>query len=314
MTGGLAAVFPPLIMFAFLSCSRGDNMIALSGLTMGTTWSVKVVPGSPAGPGTPGKPPATKPAAAEREKIWDLVDARLNAVNERMSHYLATSEVTRFNEFDSTEPAQPPSEEEIHQLLGITGIAHLPLDTKSLTLSKDDPAVHINLSSVAKGYGVDQVADALLDAGYRNFMVEVGGEVRVHGHRADGQPWHVAVERPQFAGRSLQEVVTINNGSFATSGDYRNFREVDGRLVSHIIDPNTGRPVGHSLAAVSVLDSLCVRADGFATALLVLGPDKGFALADSLHIAALFLIRKDRDQIEEKATPGFRALLGKPLN
>jgi thiamine biosynthesis lipoprotein len=334
-----------LTLFALtvISCSRdSDPTINLNGLTMGTTWSVKAVPDV-----------SDESAAAKRQAIWDLVDAQLNAVNDRMSHYLETSEISQFNNSSAStpfsisqdtadvlrealrigeitsgalditvgplvdawgfgppgEPPESPSNKEIEQLLKTTGLEHLHLDIAASTLTKDNPAVRINLSSIAKGYGVDRVADALLDAGYNNFMVEIGGEVRVNGHRTDGQPWHVAVERPQLSGRSLQEVLTLNKGSLATSGDYRIFRELDGRRVSHIIDPHTGRPVDHSLASVSVFDSLCIRADGFATALLVLGPDRGFELAEELELAALFLTRNNRDQIEEKATTRFKELL-----
>ncbi len=348
LTRSYLAVLLPLIVLVTFACSRtSDRTMNLSGLTMGTIWSVKVVPDD-----------RNESPAGKREVLWDLVDAQLTAVNDRMSHYLATSEISRFNDSRATTPfsispetaavldealrignltdgalditvgplvdawgfgppsAPPhsPSNEEIGTLLETTGSEHLRLDMAASTLTKDDPAVRINLSSIAKGYGVDRVAEALLGAGYRNFMVEIGGEVRVHGHRADGQPWHVAVERPQLSGRSLQEVLMLNEGSFATSGDYRNFREVDGRRVSHIIDPHTGRPVDHSLASVSVFDTLCVRADGFATALLVLGPDRGFALAEKLQLAALFLMRNERGQIVEKATSRFEKLLGESLN
>ncbi|UCH84848.1 MAG: FAD:protein FMN transferase [Candidatus Latescibacterota bacterium] len=328
-----------LVALSTMSCSTdSQDTIELSGLTMGTTWSVKVVTDSQ--------------SASSRQTIWDLINEQIDTVNDRMSHYLDTSELSRFNASTSTkpfpisratadvlraairigevtdgalditvgplvdawgfgppgEPPEPPSDETIAQLLAITGLNHLDLDHASSTVAKDNPRVRVNLASIAKGYGVDRVAETLEGAGYDNYMVEIGGEVRVSGHRKDGQPWNLAVERPQTNGRSRHTVLAITEGSLATSGDYRFYRDTDGGRISHIIDPRTGRPIHHALASVTVFDSLCINADGFATALLVLGQDEGFELAEKLGLAALFLIRTDDGNIEERVTSNFNGM------
>ena len=122
------------------------------------------------------------------------------------------------------------------------------------------------------------------------------------------RPWRIGIESP-VAGGGIQRVVSLRDRAMATSGDYRNAREVDGRWLSHTIDPRTGRPVEHRLASVSVVAERCVVADGLATALEVLGPDDGHALAVEQGWAALFLSRDEDGAILERATPAFSALL-----
>jgi thiamine biosynthesis lipoprotein len=135
----------------------------------------------------------------------------------------------------------------------------------------------------------------------------VGGEVRTRGRNAAGEPWRIAIERPDTAQRAFQEVVPLSDLAMATSGDYRNFYEQDGVRFSHTIDPRTGRPIQHRLASVSVIDPVCMRADGYATALMVLGEEEGFKLAEEQGLAALFLVRKG-DGFEERATAAFKTL------
>ncbi len=207
------------------------------------------------------------------------------------------------------EMVKPPSPAEIEGLLGATGHRHLQLDTQGPTLSKLNPDLRIDLSAVAKGYAIDRVASALSASDYDRFMVEVGGEIRVRGSNPDGEPWRLAVERPQEVGRALHTVVALSEGSLATSGDYRHYREVNGNRISHIIDPRSGRPISHGLASVSVIDELCVRADGLSTALLVLGPEQGFALALELDLPALFLVRDQLGDLRKMATPEFDELM-----
>jgi len=201
-----------------------------------------------------------------------------------------------------------PSEAIIAELLEATGHQHLVFDPSAPSLAKRVVALELDLSAVAKGYAVDLVAEALVGEGYERYLVEVGGEVRVHGANPADQPWRLAVERPQEVGRSLHTVVAFGEGSLATSGDYRNYRDLEGVRVSHIIDPRSGRPITHGLASVSVVDPSCARADGLATALLVLGPVDGFALASALDLPALFLERDGDGGFTERATPRFDTL------
>ena len=215
--------------------------------------------------------------------------------------------------------ATAPSPERIESMRRRVGYAALFPDTAKHTLRKTVPALDVDLSAIAKGYGVDRVGLALEALGHRDYMVEIGGEVRARGRRMDGARWRIAVEKPVPHERVLHGVVELEDRSMATSGDYRNFYDLDGRRMSHTIDPRTGRPVAHALASVTVLHERCTEADAYATALNVLGPDDGFALATQLGLAALFTAREpsgatttqagDAPGLVVRATPTFPKLL-----
>ncbi len=190
------------------------------------------------------------------------------------------------------ENAPIPSQGAVNTALEQVGMArHLSLDSKGLR--KLRPDVSVNLSAIAKGYGVDRVAQALVLAGVENYLVEIGGDLATQGHNAAGAPWRVGIEKPQAHGREIQLVVSVSGLGMATSGDYRNFVMHEGKRFSHIIDPVTGRPITHGLASVTVLAETGTRADGWATALLVMGDTAGLKVADSLGIAAYFIVRQD---------------------
>jgi thiamine biosynthesis lipoprotein len=308
-------------------------------MAMGTTWSVKIV--------------ATSLDAGRQQALETAIVAELDFVNERMSHYLDTSELSRFNDAADGEPVpvsaelldvleralaigeltggaldvtvgplvdawgfgppgqppEPPSDAEILRLLAATGPEHVTLDRDTSTLQKAVPGLQLDLSAIAKGYAVDRVAEALTAEGLDRFLVEIGGELRAQGTNETGQPWQLAVERPRTEGRSVHRIVPLTGGSLATSGDYRNYYEVEGRRISHILDPRTGRPLSHRLASVSVVEPLCVRADALATALMVLGPEEGYRLAEELNLAALFLVRNEDGAFTELSTAPFQAVL-----
>lgn len=173
-------------------------------------------------------------------------------------------------------------------------------------LWKDAPR-RLDLSAIAKGLGVDEVYGVLDALGYSNFLVEIGGEVRVKG-RKEGLGWQIAVEKPTRGERQVAEVLALSNTAVATSGDYRNYREIDGVAYSHTIDPSTGRPATHNLASVTVADESCAMADGWATTLLVLGPTEGFQLAVRQNLPAMF-IERTADGFSVKYTPRFERLL-----
>ena len=134
--------------------------------------------------------------------------------------------------------------------------------------------------------------------------------MRTSGRNAAGQPWRIGIERPDDAGRTPYRALPLEGLSMATSGDYRNYYEKDGQRFSHTIDPRTGRPVSHRLASVSVVHERCVAADGWATALMVLGETDGYQLAVEQGLAALFLVRNGDGGFSEKATPAFSSLFG----
>ena len=173
---------------------------------------------------------------------------------------------------------------------------------------KHHPELTVELSAIAPGYAVDRIAHALEQLECRHFMVELGGEIRAKGHNAQGNFWRIGIEKPITTGREVQRVVRLNNQSLSTSGDYRNYIEQDGVRLSHTIDPATGRPISHNLASVTVVADNCAWADGVATALMVMGPEKGMALAEQQGIAAYFIIRKSPEGFVEKFSPAFLAL------
>lgn len=188
----------------------------------------------------------------------------------------------------------------------------------NVTVSETPPALQkgplesvLDLSAVAKGYGVDAIAELLESRGFEHFMVEVGGEVRARGRRVD-RPWRVGVEKADAppAGSAedrMQKVVALWDQALATSGDYRNFFEIEGRRYSHTIDPRTGRPVEHNLATVTVLADTCREADALATALSVLGPAEGYDWAEARGVAALFVSREPGDRLIETKTHAWDA-------
>jgi thiamine biosynthesis lipoprotein len=206
------------------------------------------------------------------------------------------------------QPPTPPSAEEIDRLLDRVGWERLELDEGAGAVHKTNPELSLDLSAIAKGYGVDQVAEALDRTGVESYMVEVGGEVRTRGMNDEGAPWRIAIERPEDAGRALHLVLPLSDLALATSGDYRNYYETEGRRISHTIDPRTGHPITHRFTSASVVDRECVLADAWATALLVLGPD-GIDLAEDLGLAAFFLEREPGGGFVEYKTTAFESLL-----
>lgn len=163
----------------------------------------------------------------------------------------------------------------------------------------------IDLSGVAKGYAVDQVAELFETMGLEVFMVEIGGEIRTRGRKTDGQSWKIGVESPRTDARSVQRILDVSGWAVATSGDYRNFFEKNGQRYSHTIDPATGYPVTHDMASVTVLMHEAAQADALATALLVMGPEKALLFANTHNLAALFIVR-DGAAYTEVASGSFR--------
>lgn len=202
-----------------------------------------------------------------------------------------------------------PASIDIQLALERVGMDKIKLsDSDSPALRKLHPEVYLDLSAIAKGYAVDRLAEHLESLGIQNYMAEIGGEMRVKGANARREPWHIAIEKPSPAGRNVFTVTTPGNRAVATSGDYRNYFEQDGKHYSHTIDPRNGRPVDNSLASVTVLADNCMHADAMATALMVLGPEQGYALAVSEKLPAIFIVRK-ADGFETRATPVMEPLI-----
>lgn len=176
-------------------------------------------------------------------------------------------------------------------------------------LQKLVPTLQLDFDGIAPGYAVDGIADRIEALGVRDYLVEIGGEVRARGQSPAGRAWRVAVEVPLAGERKPYTLVELDGLAVSTSGDYRDFRIVDGQRVSHTIDPRTGAPVTHGLASVCVVHPSAAHADAYATALMVLGPEEGLAIAVRLGLAALFVERTgDGRKFTERSTPAFERL------
>ena len=205
-----------------------------------------------------------------------------------------------------------PGTEEIEETAATVGYRFLESRRSPPGLRKLVDGLRVDLSGIAKGHGVDRLA-ALLDArGCTDYLIDIGGEVRVRGLNPQGVPWRIGIELPA-AGGGVESgtVLSLSEGAVATSGDYRNFRTIGGTRFSHTIDPRTGRPVAHDLASVTVLAETAALADGLATLINVLGPDDGLAFARRRGLAALVLMRREGG-LDRRYTETMRDHLGNP--
>jgi thiamine biosynthesis lipoprotein len=297
----------------------------LTGRTMGTTYTVKVVTGY----------------FGSVDGLQEKIDRRLDEINRSISPYLKDSEISRFNRFqqvgkefqisadflrvmktaarlyeisggawDGTvgplvdvggfgrgeSPGRVPPAETIAALLGDVGFDKIDI-RDSGALVKRRASVSLDLSSVGQGYGVDQLVETMRAAGFTDYLVEIGGEIYAAGARPDGRPWRVGISRPTAGARpdDLYKVVFLRDQAFSTSGDYRQFFVQDGIRYSHHIDPITGYPVRNGVVSVSILAGNCTFADGLGTAVLVLGVEKGLALLDRLEGVEGFLVAEAAD-------------------
>ncbi|KFK92355.1 MULTISPECIES: FAD:protein FMN transferase [unclassified Serratia (in: enterobacteria)] len=311
----------------------------LDGKTMGTYYSIRFVPGE--------ETPAVETLRSEIDKRLEQVNdqmstyrpeselSRFNAsreVNKPFPVSAATTEVVlealRINRvtdgaLDVTvgplvnlwgfgpegRPNKVPSAAELALRRSWTGIDKLSVEGNALV--KRIPELYVDLSAIAKGYGVDVIAEYLQSQHIKNYMVDIGGEVRTRGHNGEKKPWRIAIERP-VAGGEQQAHLVIEPGemSIATSGDYRNYFEYDGVRYSHTIDPSTGKPIAHHLVSVTVISPQCMTADGLATGLNVLGPERGMALAELMGIPVLMIV-KTAAGFEEHYSEAFKPYLKK---
>lgn len=313
-----------------------STFVQLRGATMGTSYTVKVVGeldeagqraladaveralGGVDGAMSTYKPeselsrlnrlPADTPFHASPELRLVLEEARrVHALSGGAFDVTVGPLVNRWGFGPGKKHDAPPDDGELAALRARVGDALLRWEGDTLLKARAD--VYVDLSAIAKGYGVDKVAEAIEAGGHERYLVEVGGEVRVRGTNPDGKPWQVGVEKPVGgADQPVQEVVPLGTGSLATSGDYRNYYERDGKRISHTIDARTGRPIEHRLASVTVIHPSCTTADALATALNVLGPEAGLELATREKLAALFIVRTEAGEFELRRTPEFDAL------
>lgn len=315
------------------SCARAPQEIALSGPTMGTTYSVKV---------------AAPPAGIDASAIRLTIDAVLESIDRDMSGYRDDSTLSRFNASASTDwfgvsddlikvvdeslkvaelsqgalditvaplvnlwgmgPAGPrtelPTDDEVNQARASVGYQKLKVRERPAALRKELPELTIDLNAVAPGFAVDLLYARLSAMGIVNFMIDIGGEVRAHGRNAKGEFWRIAVERPVDAEPEPYAIVQLDDMAVTTSGEYRHYVMHDGHRYSHTIDPRTGRPVEHTLASVVVVAPTALEADAWATALNVLGTDSGYALAQQRDMPVMFIVDA-AGKLKSRMTPQF---------
>jgi len=323
----------------FLLCACGTNVapeVELVGNTMGTQFSVKLAAGD-AVEDAVHLQKAVKDALGHVEQMMStfMPDSEISRFNNSTStdwlsvseefclsveEALAISALTD-GSFDITVGPlvnlwgfgpgdiidEPPADENISTMLRSVGYRHLQADCARPALKKNVAELVLDMSALGKGYATDRVAAVLDQAGIENYLIEVGGELRLRGHNAKNAKWAIGIEVPLPNQRSPHTIVHLSDTAMATSGDYRNYFEADGKRYSHTIDTRTGWPVTHSLASVTVVDNDGFRADALATALLVMGPDAGMELATRESLAVLFLLRTETG-IEELSTPAFEQL------
>ena len=316
----------------FVSCTPAPQQISVSGETMGTTYHIRYVTANP---------------NHSPERVKERVDAVLEQVNSQMSTYDPNSELSLFNQRQTTDPVvisrsletvvrraleigaetnglldvtvgplvnlwgfgplgrpeRVPSGEQLQAIRKQIGYQYLTVENHQLT--KAIPDLYVDLSTIAKGYGVDRVAVLLEQMEIKNYLVEIGGEMRMRGTKPGEQPWRIAVEQPVSLDRAVQRIIEPGNNAVATSGDYRNYFEEDGVRYSHIIDPRTGYPIQHNLVSVTVISETCMDADAYATALTVMGAEQALAFANQKGLAVL-LVTRENDQFKEYTSTAFK--------
>jgi FAD:protein FMN transferase len=319
--------------------SVGDGPVeAFSGFTMGSQYTVKlggVAPSTAAVHGLPQRVQAAFDRVDHGMSIF-RADSEVSLFNraaagvaqpvssELLAVLTAAARVSAWSEgafdvtvaplvqswgFGTDKNPGVPSVELVRAGRSALGWQRIELDAQSRTVSKASSGLQINLGGIAKGYGVDLAAETLDQAGVADYMVELGGEVRTRGVNAMGKPWRIGIEEPDALPQRARHVVPLSGRAMATSGDYRIYFMHEGRRYSHEIDPASGAPIAHGLASVTVVSDDCMQADALATALIVLGPARGWQLAQATGVAAQFMLRGALGSVvEEQMTDAFAEL------
>jgi thiamine biosynthesis lipoprotein len=325
-----------LALMSLLSgCGNGDSMESFSGPTMGSTYSIKYV--------RQGDLPAQASVRGDVEKILADVDQqmstyrsdsdieRFNVSPAHSCQAMPTSilELVRVGEqlseqsegaFDLTvEPLlnlwgfgpqareeKVPSAQALAEARQRVGHGHLRIEGDQLC---KDAAVEVDFNSIAAGYAVDTIATRLDEAGIHNYLVEVTGELKAAGRKADGSPWRIALEEPRDDRQVAERVIAVDGYGLSTSGDYRNYFQQGGQRFSHTFDARSGAPVSHNLASVTVIHPSALMADGLSTLLLILGPERGWDYAEKHEIGAFFVMRADTGFVT-RSSHAFQRLSG----
>lgn len=314
----ILCLFIMLVCLAACDMSSQRTMFVLAGPIMGTDYRITVVTDS----------------VVDQEKLHQNLLLEMNKVNDSMSHYFPSSELSKLNNapanqainlsdklnqvmtealliskqsngaFDVTlgpiidlwgfgangTITEQPSLSEMKAISQSVGYSRLSLQEG--VLIKGHSNTQINLSAIAKGFAVDQVAQTLEKNNFHNYLINIGGELKAAGVNSDSQSWRVGIEKPELLG-GIQQIITLNNEAVATSGDYLNYVIIDGQQYSHTIDPTTLSPVLHRLASVSVIHQNASTADALATAIMAMGEVQGLKFAEQQQLAAYLVVRDD---------------------
>jgi FAD:protein FMN transferase len=320
-----------LTALCLVACSREPQELVLSGPTMGTTYNIKVV-GTPANVdagavrraidevlasidvemSTYRDDSAVSRFNAVRSTQWIDVPAglaRVVAVAQRVSErsggafdITVAPLVQAWGFSASGEPEKLPTDLQIARLRDRIGYRLLDVRVApTAALRKHQPELTIDVNGVAPGYAVDVLAARFIALGYHDFMIDIGGEVLARGRNASGALWRIAVERPQDTDPQPFTIIELDNRSVTTSGEYRHYFDRDGQRYSHTIDPLSGHPIP-SHGSVAVIGATSLEIDAWATALNVLGPDKGLEVAEREGIAAMYVIVEGAELHARKST------------
>ncbi len=325
-----------LMSLSLAACKGGADVLSLSGATMGTNYSVTAL---------------DHERALDKAAVKQALETALADVNSKMSNWDPSSEVSRFNAHASVAPVSVSDDlakvvrasQGVHRAsdgqFDITlgpvieawgfGAKSGQADASAIQaafssagqtdglhvggtqLRKSQADTQIHLPSIGKGYGVDRMAEVMTSFGLRDFMVEIGGDIYVSGRNADGMDWQIGIETPDSLTKTAYKVASVSNLGMATSGDYRNYFERDGKRFSHIIDARTGAPITHRTASVTVLAENTMLADAWSTALLALGTERGLEIANQRDLAVMFIDRTNgsaNNGFASSASKRFKAL------
>ncbi|WP_051937149.1 FAD:protein FMN transferase ApbE [Erwinia sp. 9145] len=211
------------------------------------------------------------------------------------------------------QPVKTPTQAQIEAARAKTGLSHLRVIQRAegAYLQKDLPALYVDLSTVGEGFATDHLARLMEKEGITRYLVSVGGAVLTRGLNPQGEPWKVAIQKPTDRENAAQAVVDLQGHGISTSGSYRNYYELDGKRLSHVIDPATGAPIQHRLVSATVIATTALEADGWDTGLMVLGEEKAKALALREKLAVYLIIRQG-DEFVSWMSPQFRSFVLSP--
>ena len=320
-------------IFFLTGCNGNHTEIVYTGLVMGTTYEVKIVT-------TKKNDPKLRNIIDARlqkmNRIFTTYDdtselmvfnsSPLNApqaVSSEMIDVLRVSQEIFIKSRGSFDPtvwslvdlwgfgAVPsnhviPDHDSISNLLALVGLNNISIEEDNNLVARLRD-VKLDLSAIAKGYAADSVSELLNSMGIDSYLVEVGGELRIKGKKANGKNWHIAIEKPYVSIDGVQAIIQVTDSGVATSGDYRNYFEENGKRYSHTIDPRTGYPISHNLVSATVIADTAAKADAFSTAMMVLGPEDAIDIAEENNLAVYLVIKNSNgfDVVFSKAFAPF---------